>query len=135
MEGLLEISDLAVAVDALSVELERLFIYALTWSVGGLLEIEDRIKFTQYIITTAGSNKAALPTLQEGDTFFEFRVNSDSMEWERWVAPTWEYPSTVDDPDFSSMLVPTVETTRASYILSNLHRKKKGALMTGSSGM
>ena len=84
-------------------------------SVGGLLEVDDRMKFTQYVLTTAGNNKTALPTLQvrvhrlnhcfssnplslifgiqEGDSLFEFHVNSDSMEWERWVAPNWEYPT------------------------------------------
>jgi dynein heavy chain len=56
------------------------------------------------------------------------------MEWERWTAPLWEYPHSIEDPDFSSMLVPTVETTRASYILQQMHRMNKSSLMTGSSG-
>ena len=61
-------------------ELERLFIYALTcgrWY--GLLEDNDRVKFTEYIcnLTTVG-----LPTFTtEGDTLYEYRVNPDSMEW------------------------------------------------------
>ena len=33
-------------------------------SVGGLLEVDDRMKFTQYVLSTAGNNKTALPTLQ-----------------------------------------------------------------------
>ncbi len=134
LDGLLDVSDLATANDLLCVELERLFIYALTWSAGGLLESDDRAKFTHHMVQVAGPNNH-LPHFDFAtDTLFEFKVNGDSMEWERWVAPHWEYPAVPEDPDFSNMLVPTVETTRAAYILANLHRRKRGALMTGSSG-
>ena len=56
---------------------------------------------------------------------YEYKVNTDSMDWEKW-----EYPFQIAEPDFSSMLVPTVETTRASYLLSQLHSQKKYFLMT-----
>lgn len=137
LDGLLEVADLATGNEEMSIELERLFIYALTWSVGGLLEVEDRKKFTAHIksIASTSGNPTNVPVMDSPeDTLFEFRVNTDSMEWERWVAPSWEYPTGIEDPDFSSMLVPTVETNRSSYILANLHRKKRAALMTGSSG-
>ena len=46
IDGLLMISDLAPNSDVLSGELERLFIYSLTWAVGGLLDVDDR--YVQY---------------------------------------------------------------------------------------
>jgi dynein heavy chain len=52
----------------------------------------------------------------------------------RWSAPSWEYPSNLEEPDFSSMLVPTIESTRATFILRMLHSQRHAALMTGSSG-
>ena len=132
LDALLSMSDLASNSDQLAVEVERLFIYSLTWSIGGLLESEDRPKFTKYI---SDISSACMPTFaQPGDTLFEYRVNTDSMEWDRWKAPEWEYPSMLEEPDFSNMLVPTIETTRAGYILSQLHKRRRGALMTGSSG-
>lgn len=139
LDGLLSVADLAPTSDALAAELERLFIYAVSWSIGGLLEVDDRRKITIYIksISEASPNatKGIFPTFADTeDTIFEYRVNTDSMEWERWVAPLWEYPSSIEEPDFSSMLVPTVETTRASFILGHLHARKRAALMTGSSG-
>ena len=137
IDGMLSVSDLATTSDALAAELERIFLYALTWSVGGLLESEDRVEFSNYLadLSTSDGWNPEIPDFERvTETFFDFRVNTDSMEWERWQAPQWEYPSMLDDPDFSSMLVPTVETTRASYILSQMHRLRRGALMTGSSG-
>ena len=112
LDGLLAVADLAPSAEQLAIELERLFIYALTWSVGGLLEDNDRAKFTEYIcnLTTVG-----LPTFStEGDTLYEYRVNPDSMEWERWKAPEWEYPTDMAEPNFANMLVPTIESASAS---------------------
>jgi dynein heavy chain len=141
LDGLMEIADLATANDVLALELERLFLYTLSWSVGGLLETEDRAKFSDYLwsIASKGLSETQIAVIlpkydQSSDTLFEFRINTDSMEWERWMAPQWEYPHSIEEPDFSSMLVPTVETTRASFLLANLHRRKRSVLMTGSSG-
>jgi dynein heavy chain len=110
LDGLLDISDLSSSNDALILEIERLFIYSLTWAVGGLLEAEDRVKFSHHIsnIALSTTGKSALPNLLDSDTIFEFKINSDSMEWERWSAPQWEYPALIEVPDFSSMLVPTI---------------------------
>ena len=105
LDGLLSVSDLATNNDALAIELEKLFIYALTWAVGGLLEEEDRIKFTQYIVSTTGGNGTAPPLNNSKDSIFEFKINPDAMDWERWEAPVWEYPTNIEDPDFSKMLV------------------------------
>eukprot|EP01041_Mallomonas_annulata_P002980 gene2980-5847_t len=136
LDGLLDVCDLAPTPDLLTTEVERLFLYSVTWAVGGILEADDRVKFTSHITSLAeqfGSH--SLPTMKvEGDTLFEYRINTDSMDWERWAAPTWEYPTNIEEPDFSSMLVPTMETTRASFLLLQLHKRKRGVLMTGGSG-
>jgi dynein heavy chain len=132
LDGILAAADLAPNQDQLAVELERLFIYSITWAIGGLLEDAERKLFTEYIakLTTVG-----FPTIaNEGDTLYEYRVNPDSMEWERWKAPEWEYPSSLEEPNFSNMLVPTIESARVSFIIEKLQARKKGALMTGSSG-
>eukprot|EP01031_Cornospumella_fuschlensis_P048822 gene48822-59779_t len=133
----MDVSDLATTNDTLAIELERLFLYALSWAVGGLLETDDRMKFTTYLSQKAGSSAAltVLPKMDApGDSIFDFRINTDAVDWERWATPHWEYPINIEEPDFSSMLVPTIETTRASYILTRLHAKQRGVMMTGSSG-
>ena len=139
LNGLLGISDLTLTKDdVLSQELERLFIFSLTWSVGGLLDEDDRPKFTDYLGAISSGQKPSVTGFKtqtfksssgimpqfttEGDTLFEYRVNTDSMEWERWVAPAWEYPSMLEDQylDFSSMLVPTLshQHLRSTYLIN-----------------
>ena len=134
LDGLLSVSDLSSNSATLAIELEKLFIYAVTWAVGGLLESDDRVKFTQYIVGICGNNGCAPPISDPKETIFEFKINTDAMDWERWEAPSWEYPTNIEDPDFSKMLVPTMDSTRSSYIVHQLHKRKKGVLMTGSSG-
>ena len=134
LDGLLPLCDLATSNDVLSLELEKLFVYALSWAVGGLLEADDRVKFTQQIVSLSAGVTATPPLSDSKDTIFEFKINPDSMDWDRWEAPIWEYPTNLEDPDFSKMLVPTLDSTRASYVLMQLHKRKKGAMMTGSSG-
>lgn len=134
LDGLLSSADLSTLPDLYALELERLFLYALAWATGGVLESEDRLKLTTYFSSLAGKDNNVMPALSAGDSIYAFKVNPDSMEWEKWVAPVWEYPAQIAEPDFSSMLVPTIETTRASFLLTQLHSQRKYSLMTGSSG-
>jgi dynein heavy chain len=133
LDGLIDISDLSSSPEILALEIERIFLYSLAWSVGGVLESDDREKFTTYLQKLSDKSDA-FPTISANDTIFEYKINNYSMEWEKWVAPSWEYPQGASDPDFSSLYVPTVESTRAGYLLENMHRRGKPALITGDSG-
>lgn len=42
------------------------------------------------------------------------------MAWEAWVVPTWEYPAVPTEVDFQSLLVPTVDSTRALAVIHHL---------------
>lgn len=136
LDGLLEICDLATNPEDFKVEAERLFLYSIAWSLGGLLETDDRAKLSSHLGAMSLHNGGrGMPMIKgPGESIFEFRINSDSMEWERWTAPIWEYPTQIDEPDFSSMLVPTVETTRSAFLISQLQKHRHGVLMTGGSG-
>jgi hypothetical protein len=39
------------------------------------------------------------------------------MDWERWEAPVWEYPTNIEDPDFSKMLVIIYDSI--SFLIEN----------------
>lgn len=60
-------------------------------------------------------------------TIFDFSVNLDTMEWEPWRVPDWEYPKVPAEVDFPSLLVPTVDSTRA---LAVVHQMQVGWKIT-----
>lgn len=58
--------------------LERLYVFSLMWSVGALLELEDRCKMEHWLRNHA-TIKLDLPCIPEGseDTMFDYYVAYD----------------------------------------------------------
>lgn len=80
------------------------------WSLGGALVSEDREKFSEFIRTTSG---LILPSSSLYDNYFDIESMSYVL-WERKV-PEYEPPA---NKKFSTILVPTVDTKRYSWLLS-----------------
>lgn len=61
--------------------INRLFLFAVMWSVGALLELEDRIKMEVFL----KNHKARLdlPYTEGDQTIFEFVVSATG-EWDLW---------------------------------------------------
>ncbi|KAJ8316142.1 LOW QUALITY PROTEIN: hypothetical protein KUTeg_006156 [Tegillarca granosa] len=92
--------------------LEKLFIFSLMWSLGALLELEDRAKMEALMVGHA--SKLDLPPTKEDETIFEYLVD-DKGEWCHWNARVEEYIYPNDSvPEFSSILVPN--RTIESYV-------------------
>jgi len=112
-------------------QLERLFIFCLCWSLGALLETEDRIKFSNFLRDLCSPDN--LPPFDDDDTLYEWFVDEETLEWERWEAREWNYHP--EKFNFSTALVPTVDSARAEYLMDTLLDKlHKPVLILGSSG-
>ena len=96
------------------------------WSLGGALISDDREKFSEFIRTTSG---LILPSSSLYDNYFDIESMSYVL-WERKVAE-YEAPA---NKKFSSILVPTVDTKRYSWLLSQIMSLKKPAMFVGDSG-
>lgn len=57
-----------------STHLEKLFVFSLMWSLGALLELEDRARLEEFM---RDSGKLSLPSVNDDDTIFEYLVDSD----------------------------------------------------------
>ena len=118
--------------------IERLFIFAMTWGVGGLLEGDDRKKWDVYMRERAGENVDALfPTVEkEEDTIYDYWVDETSGEWIRWKADSWEYPHVPHGQklNYATLLVPTADSTRSLYIIKQNQVNSGPVLITGSQG-
>ena len=62
--------------------LEKIYIFTIMWSIGAILEHDDRIKLQEFM---RKNTQLDLPKLEpdSGDTIFEYFV-SDKGEWEHW---------------------------------------------------
>jgi dynein heavy chain, axonemal len=115
----------------LSDEMERALLFCLSWAVGGLLEAEDRGRLDGYL----RSLSRLMPPQDTSDsTVFDFWFNMETLDWERWKVPKWEYPRHMPEPNFASLLVPTTDTCQSLYLLAALQRQKRAVLMVGGSG-
>ena len=118
-------------------QLEKLFLFCAAWSVGGLLEPDDRVKFDAYLRKLSPDAMPSLTSGSGGDasdvTVYEYVVDDRSLEWKPWRAPTWKYPEG-DKLDFANLLVPTMDSTRAIYLLDALHSIRKPVLLLGGPG-
>jgi len=123
--------DITVETD---IRIERIFVYCLFWSVGGLLEAEERGKFDEYIRGCDKTVSAIMPRCGPGETVYEYFVASDTGLWMIWKPPKWVYPAGHEKLDFSNLLVPTMDSTRACYNCMHIHKQKKAVCMVGGEG-
>ena len=110
--------------------MERFFIYSLCWSFGALLELEDRAKFSEKLMSLA----ANAPPI-DGDTAYEYFVDSDG-EWKHWKTKVEPYVYPTDyEPKFADLLIPTLDSLRYESMLNMLVPAKKPVLFTGGAGV
>ena len=111
--------------------LEKFFLYSLCWSLGSLLEAEDRAKFDCWLRERDTNN--VMPTVSEGETIYEYFVDPATLEWKRWSPPKWTYPQG-EKLNFPNLLVPTMDSTRAIYVIKQIHMQKAPVLIVGAEG-
>ncbi|XP_060593697.1 dynein axonemal heavy chain 8-like, partial [Ruditapes philippinarum] len=103
--------------------LEKLFIFALMWSLGALLELEDRAKMEHFIVNDC--EKLSLPPVKDDETIFEYLVD-EKGEWLHWMHRVEEYIYASDYvPEFSSILVPNVDNVRTNFLIDTIAKQYK----------
>ncbi|XP_052872308.1 dynein axonemal heavy chain 8 [Anopheles cruzii] len=134
LEGLIAptTEDESPAVDFSDAHLERLFLFSLIWSLGAVLELEDREKMGEFI--AKHPSKLKWPKMQPGDTVFEYVVSSEGT-WQHWNERVEDYVYPSDSvPEFSSILVPNVDNVRSSFLIDLIARQRKAVLLIGEQG-
>ncbi|RXN24689.1 dynein heavy chain axonemal-like protein [Labeo rohita] len=112
--------------------IKRLFIFAVMWSVGALLELDDRAKMEVYL--KQHNAKLDLPKTQGDQTIFEFVVSATG-EWDLWSTrvPEYHYPKDTV-PDYASILVPNVDNIRTDFLMQTVMKQGKAVLLIGEQG-
>ncbi|KAL2085437.1 hypothetical protein ACEWY4_018757 [Coilia grayii] len=110
----------------------RLFVFAVMWSLGALLELDDRAVLETFL--KGHSAALDLPRTQGDQTIFEFVVN-EAGEWDHWSkkVPEYQYPKDVV-PDYASILVPNVDNVRTDFLMRTIMQQGKAVLLIGEQG-
>uniref|UniRef100_A0A4W5NCU9 Dynein axonemal heavy chain 10 n=1 Tax=Hucho hucho TaxID=62062 RepID=A0A4W5NCU9_9TELE len=121
--------------------LECFFLEALYCSLGACLLDNGRAKFDDFVkklssLTTGHDEKAlAGPGEIPGylPTLYDFHFDGTKKKWVTWSSLVTKY---VHSPDvkFIDILVPTVDTTRASWLLEQMVKIKRPVVLVGESG-
>ncbi|VDN95862.1 unnamed protein product [Rodentolepis nana] len=115
--------------------LERFYIFALMWSIGALLELDDRERLEKFMRTELDI-KLDLPIVDEtkSETIFEYFVDNNG-NWVHWSNRVEDYLYPTDkDPKYSSILVPNVDNVRTDYLIRLVAKQEKAVLLTGEQG-
>ncbi|KAF5272454.1 hypothetical protein FQR65_LT04922 [Abscondita terminalis] len=112
--------------------LERLYLFAVMWSIGAVLELDDRSKLEEFALTK--TVKMDWPKCHGDDSIFEFVVNSDGR-WEHWRDRTepFYYPNDTV-LEFNTILVPNVDNTRTAFLIDIVAKQGKAVLLIGEQG-
>ncbi|XP_063956179.1 dynein axonemal heavy chain 8-like [Lytechinus pictus] len=134
LEGLIPVKDEHDHSTMPAAHLEKLFIFAVMWSIGALLELEDRAKMQDFMMKHG--SKLDLPPLPEGSghTIFEYVVTNNGT-WEHWSNRVQEYLYPDDSvPEYSSILVPNVDNVCTNFLMNTIAKQNKAVLLIGEQG-
>ena len=104
--------------------LEHLYIFCVMWSVGALLELDDRAKMEAFMREKTNLD---LPPCEadSGDTIFEYFVDKDGL-WKHWSTKVEEYVYPPDStPVYASILVPNVDNVRTDFLIHTVAKQEK----------
>ena len=118
-----------------------LFVFSITWALGGSLLEGSRIKFDEFLKRVIDLNVVTSPGVQVGmtqlpgelPTLFDYYFDVEKKLWQPWDdrVPAYEPPA---DRLFCNVLVPTVDTVKHTALLSLLVEQKVPVLFIGDSG-
>lgn len=119
---------------------EAMFIQALTWSIGGTLLEDDRIRFSDSVKKTAELPYVHTPSvIQLGQLpgndkhLYDYHFDAAELQWIPWsnYVPQYEHKRNLA---FYDVLVPTMDTVRHTWLLEKLIGIKKPVLFVGEVG-
>lgn len=114
--------------------IERFVIYALIWSVAGVLEASDRTKVDRALRTLTNN----LPEVEHPDTVYEYRVDdsSSTYEWVNWgsALPRWVFKGADLSKEFASLLIPTIDSIRNEHNISLSIKRNRPIILVGGPG-
>lgn len=100
------------------------------WSLGAVLELDDRARMEQFVLTHTA--KLDWPKCKENETIFEYVVNPETGFWQHWSNRVEDFIYPIDSIlEFTNILVPNVDNVRTVFLIDNIAKQNKAVLLIG----
>ena len=133
LEGILPMEKVPAPDDRTKKLLEMQFVFAAMWSLGGCLLVDKvtdhRSEFSRWWMSTFKT-----VTFPEGCQIFDCYVDEKEVSMEPWSKRVQSFDYIRDPNNFQNIFVPTVDTTRLTYLLDNLVENHYYVMFVGNSG-
>ena len=113
--------------------LHHLYLFALMWSLGAVLELDDRARLQEFL--QVHESNPSLPKLtNSNDSIFDYLVSANGT-WIHWLTKVEKYNYAADSiPVYTDILVPNVDNVRTDFLLDTIAKQGKSVLMIGEAG-
>ncbi|XP_025829635.1 dynein heavy chain 8, axonemal [Agrilus planipennis] len=112
--------------------IERFFVFSVMWSLGAVLELDDRAKWEEYAVKLPG--RIDWPKIKEGESIFEYFVDENG----KWLHLSERIEDFIYPPDeiieYTSILVPNVDNVRTGFLIHTVAKQGKAVLLIGEPG-
>ncbi|KAK9803422.1 hypothetical protein WJX72_010826 [[Myrmecia] bisecta] len=120
----------------LQTALPSLMLFAIVWSVGASCDKRGRIEFDIWLRHRVTESGLALPgnaMFPREKNVYEWCFDQTNLTWVEWMATVPEFVPNADAP-FASIIVPTADTVRYTFLLKALAGAGKHVLCVGDTG-
>ena len=125
----LESGELDFGIEGIEELFKRWFLFSLVWSVGGNLADASKEIFSELV----REKLASIIRFPNAGTVYDYCVDIESKEFRAWEEITPQFVYDKNQP-YSSILVPTKDTVRFSYLTEAFTAVNRGTLLVGESG-
>ncbi|CAB3256562.1 unnamed protein product [Arctia plantaginis] len=114
--------------------LERLFIFAMMWSLGAVLELDARTRMAEFMTKLPVKMDWPGSKLKEWVMPFEYVVSNYGF-WQHWSEHVEDYVYPSDSiPEYSSILVPNIDNVCITFLIETIAKQNKAVLLIGEQG-
>ncbi|XP_026319440.1 dynein heavy chain 8, axonemal-like [Hyposmocoma kahamanoa] len=116
--------------------MERLFIFAMMWSLGAVLELDGRLKMAEFMtkIPAKLDWPGAKGKQAEWTMPFDYTVNP-AGQWQHWSENVDDYIYPTDSvPEYASILVPNIDNVCTVFLIDTIAKQNKAVLLIGEQG-
>lgn len=124
-------ANLAFTKEHKDLHLKRLYVFALMWSLGAILELDDRMRLQEKMSTIIDLPLPTLDVMTRNDTIYNYVVD-EKGEWVHWQTRVKKYIFPVFTvPIYEDIFIPNIDSVRMDFLIDTIAKQRKPVLLIG----